>query len=121
MKSSLTPFLPARHCGTVHRCYRELRESLCAFPHRGTLRALVEKGLVKLGNFRKNQNKRQYAYLLTPAGLEEKTRIAQAFLKCKEAKFGVIRREVEALKSELESSGAGENNGCPIFTCCPLL
>ena len=45
------------------------------------LRALVEKGLVKLGNFRKNQNKRQYAYLLTPAGVEEKPRIAQAFLK----------------------------------------
>ena len=36
------------------------------------LRALVEKGLVKLGNFRKNQNKRQYAYLLTPAGVEKK-------------------------------------------------
>jgi len=34
------------------------------------LRALVEKGLVKLGNFRKNQNKRQYAYLLIPSGLE---------------------------------------------------
>ena len=36
---------------------------------------------VKLGYFRKNQNKRQYAYLLTPAGLEEKTRNALAFLK----------------------------------------
>ena len=36
------------------------------------LRALIEKGLVKLGNFRKNQNKRQYTYLLTPTGVEEK-------------------------------------------------
>ena len=70
------------------------------------LRALVEKGLVKLGNFSKNQNKRQYAYLLTPAGVEEKTRIAQAFLKCKEAEFEAIRREIEALKGELDSSAA---------------
>ena len=70
------------------------------------LRALVEKGLVKLGNFHKNQNKRQYAYLLTPAGVEEKTRIAQAFLKRKEAEFESIQREIEALKGELESSEA---------------
>lgn len=70
------------------------------------LRALVEKGLVKLGNFRKNQNKRQYAYLLTPAGLEEKTRITQAFLKRKEAEFEAIRREIEVLKGELDSSAA---------------
>ncbi len=75
------------------------------------LRTLVEKGLVKLGNFRKNQNKRQYAYLLTPAVLEEKTRIAQAFLKRKEAEFEAIRREIEALKGELASPKTGENNG----------
>ena len=68
------------------------------------LSALIEKGLVKLGNFRKNQNKRQYAYLLTPAGLEEKPRIAQAFLKRKEAEFEAIRREIEALKGELDNS-----------------
>src|SRR5512143_2832953 len=67
------------------------------------LRALVEKGLVKLGSFSKNPNKRQYAYLLTPAGLEEKTRIALAFLKHKEAEFETIRREIEILRNELES------------------
>ena len=69
------------------------------------LRALVEKGLVKLGNFGKNPNKRQYAYTLTPAGLEEKTRIALAFLKRKEAEFEAIRREIDALKGDLESAG----------------
>jgi len=70
------------------------------------LRALVEKGLVKFGNFSKNQNKHQYAYLLTPAGLEEKTRILLAFLKRKETEFESIQREIEALKDELESSKA---------------
>jgi EPS-associated MarR family transcriptional regulator len=68
------------------------------------LRALVEKGLVKLGNFSKNPNKRSYAYILTPAGLEEKTRIALGFLKRKEAEFEAIQREIEVLKGDLESS-----------------
>lgn len=70
------------------------------------VRALVEKGLVKLGNFSKNQSKCQYIYLLTPAGLEEKTRITLAFLKRKEAEFEAIQREIEALKGELESCDA---------------
>lgn len=67
------------------------------------LRALVEKGLVKLGNFGKNPNKRQYAYILTPAGMEEKTRITLAFLKRKETEFEAIRREIESLKGDLKS------------------
>ena len=69
------------------------------------LRALVEKGLVKLGNFSKNPNKGKYAYILTPAGMEEKTRIALAFLKRKEAEFEAIKREIEVLKGDLESPG----------------
>ena len=68
------------------------------------LRALVEKGLVKLGTFSKNPNKGKYAYILTPAGLEEKTRITLAFLKRKEAEFQAIQHEIEALKSDLESA-----------------
>ena len=76
------------------------------------LRALVEKGLVKLGNFSNNTNKRQYAYLLTPAGLEEKTRITLSFLKRKETEFEAIRREIEVLKSEMESSRvSGQHDG----------
>ena len=74
------------------------------------LRALVEKGLVKLGNFSKNQNKRQYAYLLTPAGLEEKTRITLGFLKRKQAEFEAIRQEIESLKGDLEP-GATARSG----------
>jgi MarR family transcriptional regulator, temperature-dependent positive regulator of motility len=70
------------------------------------LRALVEKGLVKLGNFSKNPNKGKYAYILTPAGLEEKTRITLAFLKRKEAEFEAIRSEIEDLKGELASTQA---------------
>ncbi len=70
------------------------------------LRALVEKGLVKLGNFSKNPNKGKYAYILTPAGLEEKTRITLGFLKRKEAEFEAIKDEIETLKADLQPTKA---------------
>lgn len=73
------------------------------------LRALVEKGLVKLGNFGRNPNKRQYAYVLTPAGMEEKTRITLAFLRRKEAEFEAIRREIDTLKAELAPIKAADS------------
>ena len=67
------------------------------------LKALMEKGLVKFGNFRKNPDKRQYAYLLTPAGLEEKTRITMAFLRRKVAEFEALEKEIEQLQGDLKT------------------
>jgi len=77
------------------------------------LKALMRKGLVKLENFRNNPNKRQYAYLLTAAGLEEKTRITMAFLKRKVAEYEALEKEIELLRGELKVrqsalSSAGE-------------
>ena len=67
------------------------------------LKALIEKGLVKLGNFRRNPDKREYAYLLTPAGLEEKTRITMSFLRRKVAEYEALEKEIEQLRGELEN------------------
>lgn len=67
------------------------------------LRALTKKGLVKLENFRQNPDKRQYAYLLTAAGLEEKTRITMAFLKSKISEFELLEMEIEQLRGELKN------------------
>src|ERR1035437_10228823 len=67
------------------------------------LKALMEKGLVKLENFRRNADKREYAYLLTPAGLEEKTRITLAFLKHKVAEYEALEKEIEQLRGELKN------------------
>ena len=67
------------------------------------LKALMEKGLVKLGNFRRNPDKQEYAYLLTPAGLEEKTRITLAFLKRKVAEYEALEKEIEQLRGELKN------------------
>ena len=67
------------------------------------LKALMEKGLVKLGNFRRNPDKREYAYLLTPAGLEEKTRITMSFLRRKLAEYEALEKEIEQLRGELKN------------------
>jgi len=67
------------------------------------LKALMDKGLVKFGNFRKNPDKSQYAYLLTPAGIEEKTRITMSFLKRKVAEYEALEKEIEALRGDLKN------------------
>ena len=47
------------------------------------LRALVDKGLVKIHNFQNSKNKLGYVYLLTPHGIAEKTSLTTRFLKRK--------------------------------------
>lgn len=65
------------------------------------LHSLLDCGLVKAGNFRRSDNKRAYAYMLTPAGLREKLQLTRAFLSRKEAEFEQLRHTIAALKSEL--------------------
>ena len=67
------------------------------------LHALMEKGLVKFGNFRKNPDKKLYAYWLTPIGLEEKTRITMKFLKRKVAEYEILEKEIEQLRDDLKN------------------
>ena len=65
------------------------------------LHALVDKGLVKVGNFRRSDNKRAYAYLLTPAGAREKLRLTRQFLARKEFEFDALRATISALRGEV--------------------
>ena len=59
------------------------------------LRALKTKGLIKISNFKKNPNKINYIYILTPKGIANKTQLTINFMKRK-------LKEYEELKSELE-------------------
>jgi EPS-associated MarR family transcriptional regulator len=68
------------------------------------LHSLLDRGLVKAGNFRRSGNKLAYAYVLTPTGLREKLRLTRAFLSRKEAEFEQLQRTIAALKSELVDS-----------------
>lgn len=65
------------------------------------LNALIAKGSVKIQNFRNNQNKWVYAYLLTPQGLAEKTALTGAFLKRKMQEYQSLKEEIEALSQEM--------------------
>lgn len=65
------------------------------------LRALIEKGLVKVRNFKNSRNKAAYAYYLTPAGLEEKARVTLRFLTRKVEEYERIKREIEELTREV--------------------
>jgi EPS-associated MarR family transcriptional regulator len=70
------------------------------------IKALVEKGFVKLENFRNSDNKRAYVYLLTPRGLDEKTRVTLAFLRRKESEYEQIKAELALLRQEAKKSVA---------------
>ena len=65
------------------------------------LRALVSKGLVKISNFRRSDNKLAYSYLLTPSGIQEKARLTVAFLKRKRQEYEQLQSEIEKLKNEV--------------------
>ena len=65
------------------------------------LKALIEKGFVKLEDFGNNPNKRQYTYLLTPKGIREKSLLTHRFIKLKRAEFEALRAEIKALEEEM--------------------
>jgi EPS-associated MarR family transcriptional regulator len=65
------------------------------------LRALVEKGWLKLENFQNNPSKLGYLYLLTPMGMAAKTALTARFLKQKLAEYEALKGEIEQLRCEV--------------------
>ena len=66
------------------------------------LKALIDKGCLKVNNFRNSDNKLAYAYFLTPHGVEEKARMTVSFLQYKMMEYDRLREEIEELRSEAE-------------------
>jgi EPS-associated MarR family transcriptional regulator len=66
------------------------------------MKKLTEKGWVKLSNFSHNPNKMGYAYILTPSGIEEKSRLTFSFLKRKIVEYEILKKEINALQLESE-------------------
>lgn len=64
------------------------------------LKALIDKGFIKLQNFYNNKKKSSYIYLLTPQGIEEKAAVTYRFLQRKINEFENIKQELESLKVE---------------------
>ena len=64
------------------------------------INALLDKGLIKVQNFKSNKRKLAYAYLLTPAGITEKAALTQRFLKRKMEEYDALKAEIAQLKQE---------------------
>jgi EPS-associated MarR family transcriptional regulator len=67
------------------------------------LKALIDKGFVKMQNFQNSKNKFKYVYLLTPQGITEKVTLTSRFLKRKMEEYEALKVEIEALKSEVDA------------------
>jgi EPS-associated MarR family transcriptional regulator len=65
------------------------------------MKALIQKGLVKLTNFAHSKHHLGYAYLLTPKGIALKASMASDFLKRKMAEYEALRAEIVALQAEM--------------------
>ena len=68
------------------------------------LKALIDKGLVKVHNFSQSKNKFGYIYVLTPQGIAEKAQLTSRFLKRKLAEYDALQAEIAALQAEAASA-----------------
>ena len=68
------------------------------------LNALLEKGLINLSNFTAAEDKRRYAYILTPKGLAAKATLTRQFLVRKMAEYEALKAEIEEVGSHLSAS-----------------
>ena len=73
------------------------------------LKALIDRGWIKVNNFKNSNNKAAYAYLLTPRGIEEKAQITIRFFKRKMLEYEHLKRELEELEQEVNNNGARDS------------
>ena len=83
---------------------RELGISLGSINY--CFQSLVEKGWIKVHNFSQNPHKLRYAYLLTPHGIAQKSRLTAEFLKRKLAEYEALQKEIEELRAEAANEKA---------------
>ena len=69
------------------------------------LRALIDKGWVKVGNFRNSDNKLAYAYVLTASGMRAKLDATAAFLQRKRAEYARLEQEIAELRAQVLRDG----------------
>ena len=67
------------------------------------LKALIDKGFVKMQNFQNSKNKFKYVYLLTPMGIAEKLALTSRFLSRKMEEYEALKSEIQALQSEVDT------------------
>ena len=78
------------------------------------LNALIKKGWVKAANFKNSKRKLAYAYILTPAGIEEKARLTLTFLRQKTKEYEELGQTINVLRQELDVKQKGEGESSEI-------
>ena len=69
------------------------------------LTSLIDKGFIKLSNFKENTQKVRYLYLLTPKGIREKSILTHNFINRKKKEYELLKEEIIELERD-----AGLNN-----------
>ena len=64
------------------------------------LNALIQKGYVKITNFKKSENKTKYLYVLTPKGISEKTKLTINFMRKKMQEYDELQEELKLIKEK---------------------
>ena len=65
------------------------------------LKILIEKGFIKVNNFRNSNNKIQCSYLLTPRGIEEKAKLTLDFIRIKTQEYDTLKQEAKNMDRDL--------------------
>ncbi len=66
------------------------------------IQALIEKGWLKVNNFKNSNSKFAYIYLLTPTGIEEKAHLTIRYLKRKVSEYEKLKKEIDELSKEID-------------------
>jgi EPS-associated MarR family transcriptional regulator len=64
------------------------------------IKALKNKGLIKISNFKKNQNKIRYIYILTPKGISHKTKLTVSFMRRKYKEYDELKKELKKIEKK---------------------
>ena len=78
---------------TQRELAKELGFSLGKFNY--CIKALQQKGFIKIKNFEKNPKKINYLYVLTPQGITEKTKLTLNFMKRKIREYDELKKELK--------------------------
>ena len=75
------------------------------------LTSLIDKGFIKLSNFKNNSQKIKYSYLLTPKGIREKSLITSKFLVRKKQEFEALKEEIYSLERSIGNEFNDKHKG----------
>lgn len=71
------------------------------------INALIDKGHIKLANFKASKNKLGYVYMLTPDGITHRARLAADVIERKMIEFKAIQAELEQLRDKFSDERLG--------------